>query len=550
MPNLWYKNAVIYCVDVDSFKDSDGDGIGDFRGLAASLDHIEALGANCIWLLPFYPSPDKDNGYDIANYYGVDPRYGTLGDFVEFMHAARERGLRVIVDLVVNHSSIEHPWFEASRSDPDSPYRDWYVWSKEKPANAEEGVVFPGVQESTWTFDRKRREYYFHRFYKHQADLNIANPAVREEIERIMGFWLALGVSGFRIDAAPFILEDLKEGDPYAYLAQLQSFLSWRKSEALLLAEANILMDQADEFFGTGDRLHVIFNFPLNQTLFLALARSDARPLAKVLKALPPIPEIGQWATFLRNHDELDLGRLSDEERQEVFATFGPEKGMQLYDRGLRRRLAPMLGGDERRIAMAYSLMMSLPGTPVLWYGDEIGMGENLDLPERHSVRIPMQWTAGGHGGFSTADPKDWVRAPVTDGPFAAPYVNADAQKVDPNSLFATVQRLVRVRRACREIGLGTVEILELDAAPSVLALRSEWKGSSVITLHNLADGPVTADIAPLLGEDGRCSNLLKQEADLAQGEDGRCELRLAAYGFEWLRIEAAAPERTRPSAA
>ncbi|KQT88172.1 alpha-amylase family protein [Aurantimonas sp. Leaf443] len=540
MRNLWYKNAVIYCVDVDSFRDSDGDGIGDFRGLTDSLDHIEALGATCIWLLPFYPSPDRDNGYDISDYYNVDPRYGTLGDFVEFMRAAADRGLRVIVDLVVNHTSVDHPWFRASAGDPASKYRDWYVWRKDKPKDADKGVIFPGVQKSTWTRDPRRKEYYFHRFYEHQADLNIANPEVREEIERIMGFWLELGVSGFRIDAAPFVLEDLaklEDGtDPHAYLAELQGFLSWRRAEAMLLAEANITMDEADEYFGSGDRLHVIFNFPLNQKLFLALARGDGEPVRAQLKALPALPAVGQWATFLRNHDEIDLGRLAEDERQEVFDAFGPDKSMQLYERGIRRRLAPMLGGDERRIAMAFSLMLSLPGTPVIWYGDEIGMGENMDLPERHPVRTPMQWSADGHGGFSTAAPKDWIRAPVLDGPFGPLFVNAQGQKTDETSLLSTVQRLIRVRRACREIGWGEMEVLDLGVS-SVVALRFEWRGGVVVVLNNLADAPVTLDLGAVVGP-AHARNLLRREADLRPDASGACALRLSAHGFEWLRLQ------------
>ncbi|GGD86326.1 trehalose synthase [Aureimonas endophytica] len=540
MLDLWYKNAVIYCLDVDSFFDSDGDGIGDFRGLADHLDHIEALGATCIWVLPFYPSPNCDNGYDIADYYGVDPRYGSLGEFVDFIQAAKDRGLRVIVDLVVNHSSIDHPWFQASRADPTGRYGDWYVWSKEKPADADKGMVFPGVQKTTWTYDRKRQEYYFHRFYDHQPDLNIANPAVREEIQRIMGFWLALGVSGFRIDAAPFILEDLKKihgADPHAYLAELQHFLSWREAEAMLLAEANITMEEAADYFGSGDRLHVIFNFPLNQKLFLAFAREDATPVRDFLKALPELPMVGQWATFLRNHDEIDLGRLAPDEKAEVFAAFGPDKAMQLYDRGLRRRLAPMLGGDERRIAMAFSLMLALPGTPVIWYGDEIGMGENMALPERDPVRIPMQWHPRGHGGFSAAEPAKWVRAPIPDGPFAHPFVNAEAQRTDPNSLFSTIQRLIRIRRSCREIGWAEAEVVETED-PATLALLSEWRGGSVLTLHNLSDRPVMIDIGASVGEGRAAHDLLRQNGELRRAEDGRCLLRLAPYGFEWLRIE------------
>jgi maltose alpha-D-glucosyltransferase/alpha-amylase len=308
MINLWYKNAVIYCLDVRTFMDGNGDGMGDFRGLTDRLDHIEALGATCVWLLPFYPSPNRDNGYDITDYYNVDPRLGTLGDFTEFSHAAHDRGLRIVLDLVINHTSIDHPWFQSARADPASPYRDWYIWSEKEPQNSREGIVFPGVQEATWKRDEAAGAWYHHRFYEHQPDLNIANPAVREEIERIMAFWLQLGASGFRIDAVPFIVEDSvareKGGkDPHRYLSELRSFTSWRRAEATLFAEANIKMDEADEYFGDGDRLHVIFNFALNQRLFLSLARGEAKPVAEMLRELPEIPDKAQWATFLRNHD-------------------------------------------------------------------------------------------------------------------------------------------------------------------------------------------------------------------------------------------------------
>jgi maltose alpha-D-glucosyltransferase/alpha-amylase len=539
MLNLWYKNAVIYCVDVDSFFDRDGDGTGDFQGLTDRLDHIEALGANCIWLLPFYPSPNKDNGYDISDYFCVDSRLGTLGDFVEFTHAARDRGLKVIVDLVVNHSSIDHPWFQASRAGHPK-YKDWYVWRKERPENHDDGVIFPGVQESTWTFDRKRQEYYFHRFYKHQADLNIANPAVREEIDRIMGFWLALGVSGFRIDAVPFLIEDLAGNgstqSPYEYLSEMRQFLSWRRAEAILLAEANIPMEKADEYFGDGDRLNLIFNFPLNQKLFLALARRDGAPVREFLEQLPEIPPTAQWATFLRNHDEIDLGRLSDEERQEAFEAFGPEKSMQLYDRGIRRRLAPMLGGDERRIEMAMSLMLSLPGTPVIWYGDEIGMGDNLDLPERMAVRTPMQWSAEANGGFSTAAPRDCVRLPVSEGPFAFAHVNAESQRIDPESMFSVTQRLIRARRSAPEIGWGTCRVIDLGET-NVVALLAEWQGGQVLTLHNLGEEPALVDCADALAS-APVRPMLQSGIDIDRS-DGACRVRLGAYGYQWLRVGA-----------
>ena len=541
MLDLWYKNAVIYCVDVDAFYDRDGDGRGDFQGLTDRLDHIEALGATCIWLLPFYPTPDRDNGYDITDYYGVDPRLGTLGNFVEFTSAARDRGMRVIVDLVVNHTSIDHPWFQASRAG-DPKYADWYLWKAQKPADAEKGIIFPGVQESTWTYDRKRQQYYFHRFYKHQADLNIAHPAVREEILRIMGFWLQLGVAGFRIDAVPFILEDLAKpgaakavgGSPYDYLFEMRQFLSWRRAEAIMLAEANIPMEEAGDYFGEGDRLNLVFNFPLNQRLFLALARGDGAPVREFLKELPEIAATAQWATFLRNHDEIDLGRLSKDERTEVFSAFGPEKSMQIYDRGIRRRLAPMLGGDERRIAMAMSLMLSLPGTPVIWYGDEIGMGDNQAMPERQAVRTPMQWSAGETGGFSTAPVKALVRQPVPDGPFAPAHVNADTQRTDPQSLLWTTQRLIRARRSAPEIGWGELAVLDTGET-SVIALLSTWKEGRVLTLHNLSDRPVTI-ACPDAVDPETVRPLLRSAIDIDRSKE-RPEIRLGAFGFEWLRL-------------
>ena len=492
MLDLWYKNAVIYCVDVDAFMDANGDGVGDFRGLADRLDHIESLGATCIWLLPFFPSPNRDNGYDISDYYAVDERLGSLGDFVAFTRAAQDRGLRVLIDLVVNHTSTDHPWFQSARSDPASPYRDWYVWSEEKPENLHDGVVFPGVQEAIWTYDRKAGAWYLHRFYKHQADLNISNPEVREEIDKIMGFWLQLGVSGFRIDAVPFLieylgLEDPPRKPPSEYLGDMRRFLSWRRAESVLLAEANVTMKEVTSYFGDSDRMHMVFNFMLNQHVFLAFVRQDAEPIRRVMSMMPDLPVEGQWGTFLRNHDELDLGRLSTAERQEVFDAMAPDPGMIVYDRGIRRRLAPMLGGDLRRLKLAYSLLFALPGTPVIWYGEEIGMGDNLALDERDAVRTPLQWSDGPNGGFSSADPQALVREMPSKGPYAAERVNIRAQNKDPESLLSFLRELIRLRRSLPEVGWGSWKVLETDT--QVLGLSVEWRGNSLLTFHNLSDG-------------------------------------------------------------
>ena len=438
--DLWYKNAVIYCLSVSTFMDANGDGIGDFEGLMRRLDYLQGLGVTAIWLMPFQTSPCRDDGYDISNYYEVDPRYGTLGDFVEFTHAAQERGIRVIIDLVVNHTSDQHAWFQDARRDPDSKHRDWYVWSKKKPAGANKGMVFPGVQKSTWSYDSLARAWYFHRFYDFQPDLNTANPSVQAEILKIMGFWIQLGVSGFRMDAVPFVIATkgpgvVKPTEQYDMLRSFREFLQWRQGDAIILAEANVLPDTDLEYFGDdGDRMHMMFNFQANQNLFYALAAEDSRPLQKALAGTKKRPATAQWGQFLRNHDELDLGRLTPAQRNTVFKAFGPEPRMQLYERGIRRRLAPMLNGDRRRLELAYSLMFTLPGSPVLRYGDELGMGDNLDLKERQCARTPMQWSTEPHAGFTKSDTP--LLPVISGGPFGYEHVNAAQQRRDPNSML------------------------------------------------------------------------------------------------------------------
>jgi maltose alpha-D-glucosyltransferase / alpha-amylase len=494
MRDYWYKEAIIYCLDVDTFMDSNGDGIGDFKGLMRRLDYIAGLGATCLWLLPFYPSPNRDNGYDVMDYYSVDGNLGTLGDFVEFMHRARAHGLRVIIDLVVNHTSDQHPWFQSARTDPHSPYREYYLWSTTEPPDADDGIVFPGVQETTWTYDVVAGAYYYHRFYAHQPDLNISHPAVREEIRKVMGFWLQLGVDGFRVDAAPMLIElpeveQTKDIDPYTYLSEFRDFLSWRRGDAIMLAEANVEKDTLPKYFGTGDRMHMLFHFLLNQHLFLALARQQAAPLMESLQKLPAIPASGQWATFLRNHDELNLNWLSQQERQEVFEVFAPNPQMQLYGRGIRRRLAPIFDGDQRRLRMAYSLLLTLPGTPVLFYGEEIGMGDDLSLNERNSVRTPMQWSDAPQGGFSSAPRQAQIRPVISSGPYRYERVNMLGQRRDPDSLLNWMERAIRTRKECPEFGFGTWRILD-TGDPVVFAHSCQWQGGAVLAVHNFADRP------------------------------------------------------------
>ena len=537
--DLWYKNAIVYCLSVGTYLDTNADGVGDFQGLLRRLDYLQGLGVTAIWLLPFQQSPGRDDGYDVSDYYAVDPRYGSLGDFVEFTQGCRQRGLRVLIDLVVNHTSDQHPWFQEARKDPKSKYRNWYVWSKKKPRNANKGMVFPGVQKSTWNYDDVAKAWYFHRFYDFQPDLNTSNPEVQAEILKIMGFWLQLGVSGFRMDAVPFVISAKgpnvrRPVENYDMLRMFREFLTWREGDAIILAEANVIPHVDMNYFGTsGERLQMMFNFEVNQHLFYALASADTRPLIKALQTTKPRPATAQWAQFLRNHDELDLGRLTKKQRDAVFAAFGPEPNMQLYKRGIRRRLAPMMQGDRRRLELAYSLMMTLPGTPVFRYGDEIGMGDNLDLPERNCARTPMQWSNEPQAGFTESD--DPVLPVISQGPYGFEHVNVAAQKRDPNSFMDWTERMIRMRKEVPEIGWGDFSIIP-TAKPEVLAIRYDWRNNSVLFVHNLSAIPTEVEFAPTAKVDGQLVNLLASDHSTPDASGRHCIL-LEPYGYRWFRI-------------
>ena len=550
--DLWWKTAVVYCLDVQTFLDWDGDGCGDFPGLAQRLDHLADLGVTCLWLMPFYPTADRDDGYDITDFYGVDPRLGTHGDLVEVIRTAQDRGMRVIVDLVVNHTSIRHPWFRAAESSTDSPFRDFYVWRADPPPDTKAETVFPDQESGIWQYSEKTGEWYLHRFYKEQPDLNVTDPRVRDEIAKVMGFWLELGLAGFRVDAVPFLLEtqgtDEQEArafpDPHEYLAALRALVGRRTGNGILLGEVNLPHEQQAEFFGgeNGDELTMLFDFISMQKLYLSLARGDAGPLAEALLARPHTSPDNQWATFVRNHDELTLDKLTDDERAEVFAAFGPEERMQVYGRGLRRRLPPMLDGDPRRIRMVYSLLFSLPGTPVLFYGEEIGMGEDLDLEGRLAVRTPMQWTAGPNGGFSEAPARRLTR-PVVDGGFAPEHVNVADQRRDPDSLLSFMKLLTRRSRECPELGWGEFELLE-QPHPAVLAHLVRWDDGTLVAVHNLAAEPCTVPLR-LDGCDAthRLEDLLR-ECTTPLSDAGGAELALEGYGYRWLRVVAEGSRR------
>jgi len=529
----WWKNMVVYCLDVETYLDSDGDGVGDFSGLLHRVDYLDDLGIDCVWLMPFYPTANLDDGYDVTDHYGVDPRLGDLGALDSFLRACRHHGIRVIADLVINHTSRDHHWFQKAREGADSPFHDYYVWQDDRPDDWDTSLVFPGKQIENWTYDPKAKRYYLHHFYDHQPDLNPNSFDVREEMKEILSFWVELGLSGFRVDAVPFLIElggidAALEITPHGFLRDLASVLGRRMGDAILLGEVNLPPGDAVEFFGEGDELQMLFNFHVNQYLHLSLVRRHADPVRKAIDNLPEIPDNCQWANFLTNHDELTLDQLTEAERQEVFEAFGPEEGMRLYDRGIRRRLPPMLGGDNDRLRLAYSVLFSLPGTPVLFYGEEIGMGENLDIPDRKAVRSPMQWAPEPGGGFTTA-PSEELRRPLPTGSYAPEKVSVSAQMDQPGSTHTWMKGLIRCRRALPEVGLGDYTIVEVGA-PEVLALRFEWAGRKLLTLHNFAARPVEVDIGDELGDEAHIDVWSDSEYESTR-------FSLSANGYRWIRV-------------
>jgi trehalose synthase len=535
--DLWWKNAFIYCLDVETFLDGNGDGIGDFRGLTERVDYLAGIGVTCIWLMPFYPSVNRDDGYDISDYYTVDPRLGDMGDFTAFMKTAEAHGIRVIADLVVNHTSDQHPWFKQARSDPASPYRRFYIWRDEPPKDEEPSLVFPGEQTTNWTYDRVAGQYYFHHFYSHQPDLNPDEPAVREEMRQVIGFWLQQGLAGFRVDAVPFLIElhgeaGEEELTPHGFLKDLRSFLSHRRGDAILLGEVNLPPHEQIRYFGDGDELSLVFSFYVNQHVYLGLTREDPDPVRKALEALPPIPSECQWANFIRNHDEQNLDKLTPSEKQEVFDAFAPDKSMQSFGRGIRRRLPAMLNGNEAKLRLAYSLLFSLPGTPVLFYGEEIGMGENLAMKGRLSVRTPMQWKPVESGGFSTAATRKLIRKPPS-GRFGPESTSVSAQRLDMNSQLNWTERLARRRKETAEFGFGRYRLVDTGSSP-VLAHSCDWDGRTVIALHNFSSQPQDVDLSAEIGEDVLEVMTLWQDQDY--GPPGS-KLTIQPYGYRWLRL-------------
>jgi maltose alpha-D-glucosyltransferase / alpha-amylase len=495
---LWFKHAVFYEIHVRGFFDGNGDGMGDLRGLAEKLDYLEWLGIDCIWLLPMYPSPLRDGGYDIADFYDIHPDYGSVEDFRALVEAAHQRQIRVIADLVMNHTSSDHPWFQEARSSPDSPKRDWYVWSDTDDRYPDARVIFVDTEPSNWTWDPVAGQYYWHRFFSHQPDLNYENPEVRDEMLRVLRFWLDLGIDGFRLDAVPYLYE--REGtncenlgETHAYLRRIRAEVDEAYPDRVLLAEANQWPEDVVEYFGRGDECHMAFQFPIMPRMFMALRREDATPMYEILERTPPVPDTCQWGLFLRNHDELTLEMVTDDERDYMYAEYARDPRMKL-NLGIRRRLAPLLDNGRDEVELMHAILFSLPGSPVLYYGDEIGMGDNVFLGDRDGVRTPMHWTGDRNGGFSSADFAQLYLPPLMDPVYGYSAVNVEAQLRTPTSVLRWLHRFVELRKQHPVFGLGTYEPLE-PSNPRIFAHVRRWEEEIVLCVHNLARSAQAAEL-------------------------------------------------------
>jgi maltose alpha-D-glucosyltransferase/alpha-amylase len=535
----WYKRSVIYSLDVDAYRDGDGDGVGDFNGLRKSLPYLSSLGVDCLWLLPFYDTPNRDDGYDVMNYYSVDSRLGNLGTFAEFMDAAKEYNIRVIIDLVANHTSDQNPWFLEALKGQDNQYHDYYIWADKIPDDYEPKKIFGEHQSGNWKYVEEINRYYYHTFYEFQPDLNLANPRVCDEIRRIIRFWLKMGVAGFRMDGVTHMIRKKHESqdfgkDPHAVVEEFREFLNLQAPHAYLLAEADVEPEQYKEFFFGTSGMNILFNFYGNNYLFYALATETATPLVKAFEALPRKHGTEAFANFIRNHDELDLERLSEEERQRVFECFAPDENMRIFGRGIRRRFPSMVNGDRRMMELAYSLLLSLPGTPVIRYGEEIGMGDDLSIEGRGAVRTAMQWADTKNAGFSVASSESLARPVIKNGVWGYNNINVNSQIKDKNSFLNWMTMAITARRRCTEFGLGQYRFLE-TGDDQVMIHLCERKTSLAIAVHNFSDSEKRV---PLHIESKSAEQLIDVFCDHPYSSEGLAsgEVQVGPKGYRWFR--------------
>jgi len=536
---LWYKDAIIYQLHVRTFCDSNGDGIGDFPGLMQKLDYLQELGVNAIWLLPFFPSPLRDDGYDISDYTAVHPSYGLLEDFKAFLAAAHDRGMRIIIELVLNHTSDQHSWFQESRSSRENPKRDWYVWSETDDHYQGVRIIFVDTEMSNWAWDPLSKSYYWHRFFSHQPDLNYDNPAVFEAMWNVMKFWLEMGVDGFRLDAVPYLVE--REGtscenlpETHAIIRELRKRVDQEYPGKMLLAEANQWPSDVCLYFGDADEFHMAFHFPLMPRMFMSVQLEDRKPIVEILEQTPQIPDSCQWCLFLRNHDELTLEMVTDIERDYMYDEYAKDKGMRL-NLGIRRRLSPMMDNDRWRIQLLNGLLMSMPGTPIIYYGDEIGMGDNVYLGDRNGVRTPMQWNGGWNAGFSGADPERLYSPLISNPVYGYQAINVESQRRSQHSLLSWMKRIIHVRKSSRVLSRGSIEFLK-PSNHRVLAYVRQLGEEKILVVNNLSKSAqaVELDLRKYKGSipiEMFGGNLFPRIGDLYY------LLTLGPYQFFWFRL-------------
>ncbi|MDH4152149.1 MAG: maltose alpha-D-glucosyltransferase [Nitrospira sp.] len=536
---LWYKDAVFYEIHVKAFADGNGDGIGDFQGLIGKLDYLQWLGVDCLWLLPFYPSPLRDDGYDVADFRSVAEQYGTTEDVRRFLDEAHRRGMRVIVDLVLNHTSDQHPWFQEARQSPQSLKRHFYVWSDNDRKYGKARIIFIDTEKSNWTWDSEANAFYWHRFFSHQPDLNYDNPEVRQAMLDTMAFWLEQGLDGFRCDAVPYLFE--REGticenlpETHEYLKDIRRHIDKTYHGRILLAEANQWPSDVRPYFGNGDEFHMAFHFPLMPRLYMGVRSETRDPIVDMFTHTPEIPPNCQWCLFLRNHDELTLEMCSGEERDYMYYTYGRDPKMR-RNIGIARRLAPLLENDRRKIELLNSLVFTMPGSPIIYYGDEIGMGDNIQLKDRDGVRTPMQWTMDRNAGFSTCDPARLYLPLVADSTYGYQSLNVECQKDIPHSLLHWMKRMIAARRRYPAFGRGTMTFLH-PANDKVLAYLRRYEGIVLLLVHNLAGSAQSVELG-LKEFAGSMPVELLGEAQFPEITDRPYALTLAPYGYYWLRL-------------